>query len=169
MHFTDAQQFAELRGGHFHGARGRRGPGAGCGKPWTSPNESDVAFHLLHHLVNVPVQHRHRTEALQQRQGLRAVLRWPSPTPDRRDHSGNMREHHNRRAGGDAGEVLLRANRVAPAPSTPRPSSCADIVQSDEVDALVVEALPAAALGSLAEPLQVMLAVVASKSCSPGT
>src|SRR2546427_11874415 len=56
-----------------------------------------VALNLLHGLVNVPVQDRHRSKALQVRKRLPAVLGSPAPfrihAPER-----NMRKHNDRRA-----------------------------------------------------------------------
>src|SRR4051794_959636 len=62
----DAEIFAEVAGSHFH--RPRRGSGAG-GRLREGGRargvERDIAFHLLHNLMNVPVEHRHRAEPLQ--------------------------------------------------------------------------------------------------------
>src|SRR5882672_6904596 len=41
--------------------------------------ETDVSFHLLHDLMNVPIQHGYGTEALQVCESLGAVLCSPAP------------------------------------------------------------------------------------------
>src|SRR5208282_5757981 len=41
--------------------------------------ERDVAFDLLHHLVDVAVEHRHRTEALEEFERAAAVFGAPAP------------------------------------------------------------------------------------------
>src|SRR4029077_163970 len=59
--------------------------------------ETDVSFHLLHDLMNMPVQHGYRTEAFQICESLCAVLR--SPAPFRVDRpERNVGEHNDRRA-----------------------------------------------------------------------
>ena len=121
--------------------------------------EGHVALHLLHHLVNVPVEHGDRAEALQNRESLRTVLGAPAPFgvdgPQR-----NVREDDNRRAGGDMGDVLaepfqlLRADRA-------EPFQLGAVVETDEMHALMVETLPGLAGGRFAEALEKQFAVVA--------
>src|SRR5215469_3505583 len=93
----DAEHFAQLIVRHFH--RARRGGGARrrlreSGR--TRSMECDVAFHLLHHLMDVAVKHGHRTEFLQVAKRLRAILGAPTPVlidgPER-----DMREQNDRR------------------------------------------------------------------------
>ena len=55
-------------------------PGAGCGKAveravW----KVDVALDLLHHLMDVAVEHRHRAEALEQASACALSSRAPAP------------------------------------------------------------------------------------------
>ncbi len=68
--------------------------------------ERDIAFHLLHCLMDVAVEHGHRAESLEVAQSLRAVIRPPAPrgvhTPER-----NVREHHDRRAAREMLDVAL--------------------------------------------------------------
>src|SRR5437773_1777088 len=56
-----------------------------------------VAFDLLHGLMNVPVEHRHRAELLQVGQRLRAVFRTPAPLRIHRPE-WDVREYHDGRA-----------------------------------------------------------------------
>ena len=67
--------------------------------------EGHVAFHLLHDLVDVPVQHSDGPETLQEHQGLHAVIRAPTPIgidgPQR-----DMGENDDRRAVGFALEIV---------------------------------------------------------------
>src|SRR5271156_6715416 len=53
-----------------------------------------IAFHLLHDLVNVPVQYRNGSKLLQITERLRAVIRSPSPLRVHRPQR-NVRKNHN--------------------------------------------------------------------------
>src|ERR1051325_8339762 len=91
-----------LSSGTFIGPGDGAVPGAGCGKAveqavWkvTLPStfcitwpyspgdaggvEGDVAFDLLHHLVNMAVEHRYRAEALERGERAPGILGAPSP------------------------------------------------------------------------------------------
>src|SRR5665213_905964 len=59
--------------------------------------ERHVAFNLLHHLMDVPVQYRNRTESFQVRQRLRAVRGTPTPVLIH-DPQRDVREYHDWRA-----------------------------------------------------------------------
>src|SRR4029078_11356406 len=67
--------------------------------------ERHVALHLLNDLVDVAVQYRDRTEALQEFERARAVLRAPAPflidDPER-----DMREDDDRHAVGLAAQIV---------------------------------------------------------------
>src|SRR5207248_3815675 len=73
--------------GTFIGPGDGAEPGAGCGNAVDIAVERDMPFHLLHHLVDVAVEHRHGSEALQIRQRARTVVRAPSH-PGFTDESG---------------------------------------------------------------------------------
>jgi len=66
--------------------------------------KGDVAFDLLHHLVDVAVEHRHRAELLEVGQRLGAVVGAPAPVringPQR-----DMGEQDDRRGGRTAFDV----------------------------------------------------------------
>ena len=106
VHAGDAEHLSKSFGGDLHRAGGGSAAGRGLRERRGHRGmEGDVALHLLHHLVNVPVEHGDRAEALQDRESLRAVLGAPAPFgvngPQR-----NVREDDNRRAGGEVGDVL---------------------------------------------------------------
>src|SRR5271168_1061440 len=161
FHFRDAQQAAQLVRRHLHRSRSIRFPGRRLWKCRRARSvKRHVAFHLLHRLVNVPVQHRHRTKVFQQRQRLRAIFRAPAPLRIHRPQR-NMRKHHDRRAGLQTLYVLfhpgdlLRAQRAKPASLQVH-----HVHQAHEVHAFFVEAVPALSLALLRVALQVLFAVV---------
>src|SRR3954451_10713516 len=62
----DAEIFAEVTGSHLHRPRRRSGAGGRLREGGRARGvERDIAFHLLHDLMDVPVEHRHRAEPLQ--------------------------------------------------------------------------------------------------------
>src|SRR5580658_3177354 len=161
VHTADAEHLPKFFGGDRHRAGGGSGAGRGLRERRGHRGmEGDVALHLLHHLVNVPVEHGDRAEALEDGESLRAVLRAPPPFgingPQR-----NVREYDDRRACGEAGDVLaepiqlLRADRA-------ESFQLNAVVKTDEVYALVVEALPGLAAGRFAEAIEKQFAVVTS-------
>jgi len=69
--------------------------------------EGDVAFDLLDDLVDVPVEHGHRTEALQIAERPAGVRRAPAPLlVDRLQWQ--VGHQHDRRARGTAGNILFQ-------------------------------------------------------------
>src|SRR5690242_16431995 len=68
--------------------------------------ECDGPLHLLHHLMDVPVQNRYGPEPLQVRQRLRAIFRAPTPLrvngPER-----NMREDDDWRAARTPAQIVF--------------------------------------------------------------
>ena len=129
--------------------------------------EDHAAFHLLHDLVDVSVQNRHRTEAPQLLQQLRRIIRAPAP---RLIHvqSGMCANT----TIGVLAERPLRSSR--PSRAVPRPGAgpagleLQDVDQRDEVDARMIEAVVAPALGGLAESAKYSDAPASARSCSPG-
>src|SRR5579872_1784000 len=108
--------------------------------------------------MNVPVEHSHRAESLQQIEGLRAVLGCPAPL--RVDGpQGNMRENHDRGAAPMLGDIVLEPSQLLVSNRT-HPFELRSIVQADEMDPFVIEALPTPPRGAFAKTLQVLLAVV---------
>ncbi len=76
----DAQYVAQLVRWHFKRSRTGRLSGRRLGKRRGGRGmEGDVTFHLLHRLVDMAVEHRHRTEPPQIGEGLRAITGAPSP------------------------------------------------------------------------------------------
>src|ERR1700719_570035 len=95
----------------------------------------DVSFHLLHGLVNVAVQYRHRTKAFHVRKRLLAVF--GSPTPLRVDRpEWNVRENYDWRAGLELGDVFLQPFQLV-GPQTTQAASLEvqHIYQADEMGA----------------------------------
>ncbi len=155
------QQSAQLFCGNFHraGRRSCSGPGLrkrrGC-----RGVERDVAFNLLHGLMNVSVKHRHGTEFFEIGKRLRAIVSAPAPLgiygPQR-----DMCEHHNGRAFGKVLHIFLHPLKlIIPQISQAAGFQIHHIVQPDEVDALMVKAVPAPPLGKLAKAIMELLAFV---------
>ena len=122
--------------------------------------EADGAFHLLHDLVDVTIQDRDRPEPTEIPERLLAVLRGPTPLridgPQR-----DVREHHDGRAGREPVQILLEPlELVLPERADAARLEGQDVHEPHEVDALVVEALPALAHRPPAVSVQVFLAAV---------
>ncbi len=155
----DAEDAAQLSGryqlgaGRGRGARRRlreRGRARGV--------ERHVAFNLLHDLVDVPVEHGHRSEAGQQGERLRRILGAPAPFRRNRPQR-DMGEDHNRglcalalQVVGEPGELV--GSEIAHAASF----EVDHVDEADEVHAVLVERVPAGAARVLAVALQVGLA-----------
>ena len=140
------------------------GPGAGAcpGAGWGKPVERAVwkvmfPSTFCSDLVDVAVEHGDRTEPLEELERLQAVLRAPAPLRVDRPER-DVGEHHDRRAVGKAGHVRLEPGELLVAEDSEAlvDALAGDVDQADEVDAVVVEAVPALALGPLAEPLEVL-------------
>src|SRR5262249_57917607 len=67
--------------------------------------EGDVALNLLHHLVDVAIEHSHRAEPLQELESARAIVGAPAPLLEHGPQR-DMREHHDRRLGGFSLEIV---------------------------------------------------------------
>src|SRR5262249_31793211 len=121
--------------------------------------ERDLALDLLHHLVNVAIQDRDGAEALQDRESLGAVLRSPAPFGVDRPQR-NVREDNNRSAGADPGDIFAEPFQLLGSDGAEALQLRA-VVQANEMNALVVEALPGLSGGRFAEALEIEFAVVA--------
>src|SRR6185312_4918941 len=102
-----AEQRAQLVACDLHRAGRLRRTGRGLRERGRARRvEGDVTLDLLHHLVDMAVEHGDRAEAFQVGERLRAVLGAPAPfridSPER-----DMREHDDRLRGRTALEVLL--------------------------------------------------------------
>ena len=73
--------------------------------------EGDIALDLLHHLVDVAVEHGDRAELLQHPERLLGILRAPSPIGIDRPER-NMGEDDDRRARGARGDVGLQPGEL---------------------------------------------------------
>ena len=142
----------------------RLGIGGGAGGV-----ESDVAFHLLHDLVDMAVQDRHRTEAAQIGQRFFGIAGAPAPGFLDGPHR-HMREDHDRACCWSA-----PPDRPSARPADRRRSRPAagleihHIDQGDEMHALVIEAVIAAIVRALPKRAKYSLPVPSVTSCSPGT
>src|SRR5438552_12760479 len=145
IHVSDSEQTAQLLGRHLHWAwsisfaRRRLDK---CRRE--SGMEGHISFDLLHGLVNVPVQHRDGSKSLQIRESLRAVVGAPSPLrincPER-----DMSKDNNRSAGFEVSDIIFKPLKLV-VPQRPQATSFEihDVDQADEVDSVLVKAVPTA-------------------------
>ena len=119
--------------------------------------EAHVTFDLLEHLVDVTIENSHRAEALQVTQGAFAIA--CPPTPLRIDRpKRDVRENNYRGARSEIFHVGFEPFKlVVPKLSQTAGLEIQDINQPDEMDAVLVETVPARAFGF--EALQIALAV----------
>src|SRR5258708_4286820 len=97
----------QLFRGHSQGASLGRGAGRGLREGGRASGvEGDVAFDLLHRLMNVAVQYGDGAERLEQRESARRVVRAPAPLRVNRPER-DVREDHDRRVLCESGEILL--------------------------------------------------------------
>src|SRR5205085_1289909 len=106
------------------------------------------------------VEHRHGPESLQVRQGLRAIIGAPPPLgihgPER-----NVRKDDDRRTALDPLDIFREPfELVFPEAAKAARLQIDDVDETDEMHAILVEAVPACALRALAESLQITLARV---------
>jgi hypothetical protein len=158
---ADADDLPQFFSGDLHRAGHRSGAGRRlreCGGH--GGVERYMTLHLLHHLVNVPVENGDRAEALEYRESLRAIPSGPSPLGIDRPER-NVREDDDGRARGQTGGIFGEPIHLLGA-DLAEASELDAVVEANEVDALVVKTLPRFARGSLAEALKVHLASVGS-------
>src|SRR5271165_3899206 len=158
VHARQAEHRAQLLGGDvLERARGGRLTGRRLGEAGRAGGvEGHAPFDLLRDLVDVAVQHSDRAEPLEAAERLLAVLRAPAPLRVYRPER-NVAEHHDGRAGGQPRHVGLEPVELLVAEDSEAlvGALARDVDQPDEVYPVVVEAVPALALGPLAEPFQV--------------
>src|SRR5690242_8081990 len=100
--------------------------------------EGDVAFDLLHDLVDVPVQHGHGSESLQIRQRSGAVVRAPAPLRIDRPQ-WDVREDDDGRAALEPLQILFEPlELLVPERAQAARLEIDDVDEADEVDAVVV-------------------------------
>ena len=117
--------------------------------------ERDVAFDLLHELVDVAVENGHRPEALEIAERDGCIVRAPSPIRIDRPQR-DMREDDDRRRGLAAVEVVLQPFELIGAEiAEAELLQVHHVVEADEVHAVVIEAVPAAALGAFAVAFEI--------------
>jgi hypothetical protein len=123
--------------------------------------KSDIPFHLLHRLMDVAVQDGDGSKALQIGQRLGAIVGAPAPVGIDRPE-WDMSEHYDRRAGGEPFHVVLQPLQLLLAERAESAGlEVEDVDEPDEVNAFVIEAVPASTCGALAIAVEVLLAIVA--------
>jgi len=120
--------------------------------------EHDVPFGLLHYLVDVSVENRHRSKALKVTESLRAIFGSPAPFGINRPKR-NVRENDYRPARGLGLEVRFQPLELVSAELT-EAFECGHVAQPHEMDVLVVETVPAASFRFLAVALEVLFAII---------
>ena len=117
--------------------------------------EGDVAFDLLHQLMDVAVENGDRSKALQISQRLSSVVRAPAPGRINRPQ-GDVCENDDRRRGREVFDVLLKPFELLRAyEAEPAGFEIGDIDEADEMDAALIKRVPAAPLGVFAVALEV--------------
>ena len=122
--------------------------------------KGDAPFDFVRDLVNVAVEHGHRSEPCEQLQRFAGVVGAPAPLRVDRPKR-NVRENDDRLRGRAAGEIVLQPCELRRAKiAHPAGLQIGDIDQRDEVHAAMVEAVPAGPHRSLAEAVEEGLAAV---------
>src|SRR5215469_18107175 len=120
----------------------------------------NFAIDFLHDLVNVAVQHRDRTEAFDIRQGLLAIVGSPAPIGIDRPQ-WNVCEENNRSAGRATLKIVLQPFQLLVTERSHTTGlQVGYVYKTDEMHALVVEAIPSRSFRVLSIALKVLLAVV---------
>ena len=123
--------------------------------------ERDVPFDFLHGLMDVAIEHGDGAKSLEIGERLGAVVRAPAPVgihgPER-----DVSEYHDRRARGEPFHIILQPLQLfGPERAESTCLEVQDVHQADEMHPFLIEAVPASTFGSLAVPLQILLAVIA--------
>src|SRR4029077_16383979 len=125
--------------------------------------KAHVAFDFLEHLVDMTVEHSHGAKALQISQSAFAVARSPAPFGINRPER-DVREDDNRRARPQTFHVAFQPFELLVAEVTKTAGfQVHHIYQSNKVDAVFVEAVPARTLrfDPLPVAFEILLAVIA--------
>ena len=125
--------------------------------------ERDVALDFLHHLMDVAIEHGHRTEALQIGEGAAAVVRAPAPVridgPER-----DMGKNNNRGRSRPAPKIGLKPFELFIAEIAKAAwLQIDDVDEPDEVHALRIKTVPACAHRAAAIAFAVKLWVLVKK------
>ena len=159
-----------LSAGKLSSALGRAlRPAPAAGRPWSGGVEGDVAFHLLHDLVDMAVQHRDRAEALQEASAWAAVVGAPAPVRIDRPQRDVGEDNDRRRGASGLSDRLQPGELVGAEIAHAAGLEVDDIDQGDEMHAVGVEGVPAGALGAACRSARDKTSAVVEKSCSPGT
>src|SRR6266481_555361 len=161
IHIGNAQDAAQLLGGHFHRSWRRRLARLRLRERSRAGGvKRDISLDLLHGLVNMPVENGNRAELLQIRESLRTVF--GSPTPFRVDRpQWDVRKDDNRGAGLEMLDVIFKPLELLVSQrAEPAGFQVHDIDQSDEVYPLLLEAIPAALLSPFGETLVILFTVI---------
>src|SRR5437867_11118916 len=122
--------------------------------------ERNLTFDFLHDLMNMPVKHRHGTESHDVRQSLFAVVGSPAPLGID-GPQWNVCKEDNRSAGSAALEIVLKPFQLFVTERSHASSlQIGDIHQADEMDTLMIEAVPPRTLCTFSIALEILLAVV---------
>src|SRR6185503_13073445 len=154
-----AEHAAQLVVRHLHRAgRGRRSRRRLWKRGRARGVEGDVALDLLHHLVDVAVEHGDRAELLQVTESARAVLGAPAPARIDRPER-DMGEHHDRLRSRAALDVVFQPFELLGAEIAEAAGlEVDDVDQADEMHAVGVKRIPAGAFGAAAVALAIELA-----------
>src|SRR6476619_3586054 len=119
--------------------------------------EVDVAFDFLHQLMNMTIEHRHRTKALQHRERLLRIISAPAPILGYRAQ-WDVSEDDDRRGRGKALHIIGEPSQLlGPELAHAAGLEVHHIVETDKMDTVLVEGIPARALGVLAVALEIGL------------
>src|SRR6266403_1353052 len=151
LHVIDigyAKHTAQLVGGNLHRSRAfslaRRGLGEGCRECGV---KSHIAFNFLHGLVNVSVQNCYRAKLLEIRERLRAVVGPPSPLRIDRPER-DMGKDNDWRAVLQVLDITFKPLELIVAEGTQTAGfEIHHVHKADEVNAILVEAVPALSFG----------------------
>src|SRR6202166_3600831 len=105
--------------------------------------------------MNMTIEHRHRTKTLQHRKCLLRIIGAPSPILGYRPQ-WNVSEDDDRRGGGKALHIIGEPGQLLrPELAHAAGLEVHHVVETDEMDTVLVEGIPACALGVLAVALEI--------------
>src|ERR1700730_10163362 len=156
-----SKQSAQLFGWHQHRSGGSGGSWRGLRESGGHRGmESHTAFHFLHQLMDMAIEHGDRAEPFEQGERLGRILRAPAPFRINRPER-NMREDDDRRRARLALEVGRKPSQLFIAKRAHAARfQIGDVDKADKVHAALIEGKPAGALGVLAMTFEIGLAIV---------